>query len=474
MSQHFDYFVVLAGMRTGSNLLEEHLTAMPGVHSWGELFNPHFFGQPKASEQFGISMQARERDPIKTIQTMCDQTDGLPGFRLFYDHDNRAIDHVLADPKAAKIVLNRRPIDSYVSLKIARKTGQWWLGDVTSRKSAKVDFVLEEYGEFLNVLSEFQSRISHTLQITGQTAFHISYDDLSDSDVLDGLGKFLGVSGSFDPLAVKAKVQNPAPLSSKMNNPEEAEAQLAKLERPDIGYMRSFEPDRGPGLRMFKACETVPLLYMPIRGAGIDPIPAWMEQVDPGGTLQSGMTQKELRRWKRLHPGHRSFTVLRHPLERAYDAFNRYILPTDEELYSDIRSALVKVYGVPLPETWPASNWTLDRHRAAFLKFLEFVGSNLTGQTSLRVDNTWASQHVLLTAVAGFATPDSVIREGNLSAELPNLLDSIGVDETIEQTDFSVPSDYSLSSVVSDEINKVCEATYRRDYIMFGFERRRS
>ena len=31
MTRPFDYFVVLAGMRTGSNLLEEQLAAMPGV-----------------------------------------------------------------------------------------------------------------------------------------------------------------------------------------------------------------------------------------------------------------------------------------------------------------------------------------------------------------------------------------------------------------------------------------------------------
>ena len=51
MTQPFDYFVVLAGMRTGSNLLEEQLAAMPGIVSHGELFNPHFFGKPDQQRQ---------------------------------------------------------------------------------------------------------------------------------------------------------------------------------------------------------------------------------------------------------------------------------------------------------------------------------------------------------------------------------------------------------------------------------------
>lgn len=31
--------------------------------------------------------------------------------------------------------------------------------------------------------------------------------------------------------------------------------------------------------------------------------------------------QKSLRQWKRARPGHRSFTVIRHPLLRAHQAF---------------------------------------------------------------------------------------------------------------------------------------------------------
>ena len=159
MTRRFDYFVVLAGMRTGSNLLEEQLAAMPGVVSHGELFNPHFFGQPDVNSKWGLSKAARDSDPVRVIGAMREASDGLSGFRLFYDHDARAIDHVLSDPRAAKIILSRRPIDSYVSLKIARKTGQWWLGDLTSARAAKVPFDAEEYSEFLNNLSAFQTRI---------------------------------------------------------------------------------------------------------------------------------------------------------------------------------------------------------------------------------------------------------------------------------------------------------------------------
>ena len=469
MTQPFDYFVVLAGMRTGSNLLEEQLAAMPGIVSHGELFNPHFFGKPDQSSQWGLSMTARDSDPVRVIGAMCNASKGLHGFRLFYDHNARAINHVLQDPKAAKIILTRRPIDSYVSLKIARKTGQWWLGDMTSARKAKVPFEAQEYADFLNDLSDFQHQISHTLQTTGQTAFNIAYEDLSDDDVLAGLGRFLGAEGPPDPAKVKAKVQNPTPVKARLTNPKVAEEALRALTTPDLGRIQVYEPDRGPGLRFFRACQTAPLLYMPIRGAGYDPVPAWMEKLDPGGEVETGMTQKDLRRWKRQRGKHRSFTVLRHPLPRVHDAFCRFILPKDEENYAEIRELLVTRYDVPLPKDWPNPDWSIAQHRAALLGFLRFLVGNLGGQTALRVDNTWATQTVLLHAIGQFALPDRIIREDRLNSDLKNLSSEVGVDAP-EMTDgFEVTTPFALSEVVTDDIQNATATAYRRDYVMFGF-----
>ncbi len=469
MSDRFKYFVVLAGMRTGSNLLEEQLAAMPGVTSHGELFNPHFFGKPEKTSLWGLSMTARESDPVRVIGAMLQTSEGLPGFRLFHDHGEKTIDLVLSDPSAAKIILTRRPIDSYVSLKIARKTGQWWLGDMNSARAAKVPFDAEEYMEFLNELAEFQSKIARALQTSGQSAFYLSYDDLSDEDILAGLGKFLGSDGPPDQSKVRAKVQNPTPVLARLTNPRVAEEALHSLKSPDLGKLPVYEPDRGPGMRFFCVCRSAPLLYMPIRGAGIDPVPEWMKLVDPEGKIDSGMTQKDMRRWKRQHPGHRSFTVLRHPLSRAYDAFCRFILPTEHENYAELRSALVKKYNVALPDEWPVDTYDLDAHIEAFLCFLKFLAGNLGGQTSLRVDNSWATQTALLHAVAGFSVPDRVIREDALASELQSIAEEVGIPAPELSGKFPVEAPYPLAEVYNRNIEDACQAAYRRDYVMFGF-----
>ena len=471
MSTNFDYFVVLAGMRTGSNLLEEQLAAMPGVQSHGELFNPHFFGKPDTKSLWGLSMEARDSDPVRVIGAMRKAGPGLHGFRLFYDHDARAINEVLRDPKAAKIILTRRPIDSYVSLKIARKTGQWWLGDMTSARAAKVPFETQEYADFLNDLSDFQTRINHTLQTTGQTAFHIGYEDLSDDDVLAGLGRFIGSDGPPDPEKVNAKVQNPTPVMARLTNPKVAEEALRSLSTPDLGRIQVYEPDRGPGLRFFRVCQNAPLLYMPIRGAGLDPVPDWMRQVDPEGEIEAGMTQKDLRRWKRQHAGHRSFTVLRHPLPRAHDAFCRFVLPHDVENYISIRTALIQQYGLSLPAEWSADDWDIERHRDAFLGFLGFLKGNLGGQTALRVDNTWATQTMLLHAIGQFAVPDQVVREDSMTRALSRLSSEVGLTAPDISGRFDVTAPFHLKEIVTPDIEAAAEAAYRRDFVMFGFER---
>lgn len=471
----FDYFVVLAGMRTGSNLLEEHLAAMPGLRVHGELFNPHFFGKPKIESLFGLSLDERDAEPLRVLEAMQAESDDLPGFRLFYDHDQRVIEHVLKDERAAKIILSRRPLDSYVSLKIARQTGQWWLGDLATARTAKVAFDVVEYAEFMSTLGEFQDRVRRALQITGQTAFHIDYADLSDDDVIAGLGRYLGAKGPPDADKVRAKVQNPRPIADRLTNAADAELALKDISLPDLGHIPSHEPERGPGLRLFHVCRSVGLMYMPIRGAGTDPVPEWMRQLDPDAKVESGLTQKQVRRWMRERPGHRSFSILRHPLPRAYSAFCRCVFPENNDVHADIRHVLQTRYGVPLPLSGSVGNWSLERHREAFHAFLVFLEGNLGGQTALRVDHAWATQSAYLGAVARFVVPDRVIREDAAAQELGELATTLGLKNApVFAGTFDPDVPYPLDEVCTPEIEEACRAAYRRDYVFFGFDRWRS
>ncbi|MDB9944910.1 glycosyltransferase family 2 protein [Ascidiaceihabitans sp.] len=62
-------------------------------------------------------------------------------------------------------------VDSYVSWKIAKETGQWKLTDSKSRKDGQATFEDDEFTAHLEALQAFQVTLLNTLQAAGQTAF---------------------------------------------------------------------------------------------------------------------------------------------------------------------------------------------------------------------------------------------------------------------------------------------------------------
>ncbi|MGE4326622.1 MAG: nodulation protein NodH, partial [Pseudodonghicola sp.] len=141
----FDYFVIFAEMRTGSNFLEVNLNALDDVACHGEAFNPHFIGYPNRDAILDVTQAQRDADPDRLLAAVRSTPGALGGFRYFHDHDPRVLDTLLDDPRCAKIVLTRNPLDSYVSWKIAQATGQWKLTDVKRRKEALAHFEAEEF-----------------------------------------------------------------------------------------------------------------------------------------------------------------------------------------------------------------------------------------------------------------------------------------------------------------------------------------
>jgi len=466
----FDYFVIFAEMRTGSNLLEESLNRINGVICHGEAFNPTFVGHAKQSALLGVTMQQREADPMRLISAMKGQGGVLAGFRFFHDHDPRALTHVLQDRRCAKIILTRNPLDSYVSRKIATATGQWKLTDMKHQKTAKIRFDPAEFTRHLRALQTFQLKLLHALQASGQTAFYLAYEDVGDLEVLNGLAAFLGVSGRLDAVAARLKKQNPAPLSEKVVNFDEMETSLAELDRFDLTRTPNFEPRRGPQVPDYVACAKSPLLYLPIRGGPVARVEAWMAALDKAApdALQRRFTQKTLRQWMRRHPGHRSFAVVTHPLERAHNTFWAHLLNTGPGAFPEVQATLRRGYKVPLPEGGAGPDYGAAEHRAAFLGFLRFLAGNLGGQTSVRVDLSWASQSTLLQDMAQFAVPDLVLRAERLVDDLALLSAQMGGAKLVPMGD---PPEHPvpLSAIYDGEIEEAAREAYRRDYLMFGY-----
>ncbi|WP_299372198.1 nodulation protein NodH [uncultured Tateyamaria sp.] len=464
----FDYFVVFAEMRTGSNFLESNLNAFDGLACHGEAFNPHFIGYPNRDEILGIAQAARDDDPKRLLREV-KKAPGLNGFRYFHDHDPRIFDRVMDDPKCAKIVLTRNPVDSYVSWKIAQATGQWKLTDSKARKDGKAEFEAEEFAAHLAALQSFQVTLLNRLQCTGQTAFYVAYEDLQSLDVMNGLAAWLGIDARLDALDKSLKVQNPSALSDKVSNFSQMTDALSGLDTFNLTRTPNFEPRRGAAVPTYHASSTAPLLYLPVRGGPSDPILDWMRALD-GADAATKMSQNDLRDWMRTHSGHRSFSVLRHPLERAHAVFCHRILNIGAGSYGGIRTTLTKRYSLPLPQDPADGDFDKVAHRAAFAAFLDFLKANLAGQTGIRVDPDWASQAKIVEGFAEFVLPDRLMRQGTVTHELAELAATVGIDAPPTLSDRQTDVPFQLIDIYDAEIEKLCRAAYARDYLMFGFE----
>lgn len=461
MTTAFRSFVIFAEMRTGSNLLEATLNAIKGVTCFGEAFNPYMMGWPDKDELQGITRAEREADPLVLYRKLTDRPGHLPGFRYFHDHDPRVFDTMIEDRSCAKIVLTRNPLDSYVSTRLAWATNQWKLNETETPIPATITYDGAEFRQTIAATEQFQRRVLHRLQVSGQAAFWLGYEDLRDAEVMTGLMHWLGRTdlARVEPASDQVP-QNPRELAEKVSNFDEMQADLTTLDPFMLRRVPNFEPRRGPSVPGFRASEAGRgLLFMPVQG-GPEGIAPWLAGLGAG---QGGFTQTTLRQWKRQHPGHRSFTVLRHPLRRAWSAFRRLLTDASPEL----RVLMRQVHRVPLPPDAELPALPEDQQIALFEAFLDFLRRNLNAQTTLPTHASWASQSEVVAGFARFVAPDMILREDRLAEDLPPLLSAAGIDPSA----VPLPQPERQPDLLAIKpLRQAARQAYLRDYIAFGFE----
>jgi hypothetical protein len=274
---------------------------------------------------------------------------------------------------------------------------------------------------------------------------------------VDGLARWLGATGAARRKA-RARVQNPEPLESKVENFAEMEAALGRADAFDLYRLPDLEPRRGPNVPSWLASDALGLLFMPLAGGPTDRVADWLATAG-GAPPISGFDRKSLYTWMRGRPGHRRFTVVSHPLRRAHDVFVQKILDPGPESFADIRAVLRNRYGLDLPEN--GEGFDPARHRASFLGFLRFLKGNLSGQTSVRVPAAWASQAILVSALSDVAPPDLILRAETLNTDLSRL------GSGLPPVAFEGAS--VLDAIYDAEIENAARAAFSRDYLTFGY-----
>jgi len=258
------------------------------------------------------------------------------------------------------------------------------------------------------------------------------------------------------------------PLEEKVHNFGDMEGSLARLDRFNLNQTPNFEPRRGPMVPSYVAAAQAPLLYLPIKCGPDARIMEWMAALDGVSTddLITDFSQKSLRQWKRQNKGHRTFTVVQHPVKRAFTAFMRHILPNTAEAYTEVRKTLKRVHGIALPMEGPDNDFGRDDLYNTFVGFLQFLKSNLAGQTALRVDPAWASQSHVIQGFADMTLPDVIVRDELLEDGLAFLTAQTGIPYTPPRAPIH---ETLLYDIYDDTIESLARDTYQKDYLAFGF-----
>ena len=470
MTHRFDSFVIFGAMRTGSNFLETNLNEFPDIFCMGEAFNPEFVGTPKTDQILGFDVAGRDRDPHALLQAFRDQRDGLYGFRYFDVHDPRILETVLDDPRCAKVILYRNPVESYVSLQIAQQTGQWKLTNLKRRETRPIHFDADAFDVFLGKFNSYYQILQNELQTRGQTAFHLHYADLHDLDVINGLGQFLGARAPLEQLCKTLKPQNPEPLPNKVANFDDMALHLANWDYFGLAQVPMYEPARPATIGNFHACEGLPVLFMPIQGRLNRSVIDWMQQLDPNNGMLGNFTDKTLCEWFAQNRGHQKFTVLHHPVERVYDIFMHRILVFSPVSMNRFRNLLRRAYGLDLPETWEqAAALPLADIQHMFCTFVTMIGHNLRGQTPLPENAQWASYERVLQGLSQVAVPDRLIRSRDLASALPDIAQAVGLADPLPYHAGDIGWPILLEHIITDDIQRACEKTFARDYDLYGF-----
>ncbi len=477
----FNRFIMLGSMRSGSILLEKFLNQYSGLVCHGELFQKSFIGEQGCQNYLGVSLETRDKDPQLLLDVVkAKHPNKITGFRFFQDHDNRVLQHALKDPFCAKIILTRDPIESFVSLQIALKTQQWLVSDIAHRKEAQIHFDLEAFATYQKHRTEYFAEIHEFLAATEQPYFEIDYSMLTTVENINRLAAFIGDRQEKTTLKEPIKRQNPGRLSSKIINIGEVRAALdAPILHDGLPPMIKPILERGTDLSRAYFCHNLPLVFAPIPSVPDLGVRKWLERHD-NRPPQNMLSPHRFAEWKMRHKSPLFFTVVRHPVLLAYNAFMHKIFATIPAGYLGIRKDLENQFGMFLPhgnistthdrQVLEHGGYGVEAHRISFKLFLVFVAANLKNQTKIRQDGKWQLQSEIIRRYRILNSEVVVLKEDALALGLPyleNRLNLLPVHGWKNEPGAAYV--FPLSEVYDDEIEALARAAYAQDYQEFGY-----
>ncbi|QDP01793.1 hypothetical protein [Thalassotalea sp. PS06] len=243
-----ELFVIFGAMRSGSNLLQEKLNYFDDLLCLGELYNPSFVGVDRPHiNKFSYagygrndpdSRKKRQQDPFLLIQKVQEQAkkEGkIPGFRLFDGHNKDVRRVLLNNPRVRKVLLQRNLVDSFISLELARESGQWVKRDEKAPKVTQVHFDIDEFEQYVAKTQRYFSAVKQRLDETNQPYKLIDYQDVLDDQSVEDIARFVGSKQSMQQQQTTLRKQNKGSIEDKVINFDQVKDYLNSFNKSALG-----------------------------------------------------------------------------------------------------------------------------------------------------------------------------------------------------------------------------------------------
>lgn len=454
-------------MRTGSNLLESCLAQYAQIECHGELYNRNFIGKESQKSYADFDIAARNQKPSNLIDGLiAANPEKLHGFRIFRDHDQDFLSQVLADRDVGRIVLERNPLDSFLSLKLALANKVWQIGTVEHRKATKITFDPIDYEKYLLMRTEYFAKIRRGLQHSGTTAFWVNYDEVKDIQVLNGIARYLGITQKLQRVREPIKRQNPGSPASKVTNPGDLPAFSTGAQRGNYPKSATFS------IRNLSLTAGLPLAYAPILPEPNIDILGWMAaaakvgQGDASSAVVHNLNGGEYANWRTKVGAPVVFTCVRHPVQRAYDAFIDSSFAGGTEQNLKLRNKIFRTFD-GLPDSLLGAEPELIRR--AFHHFIGFLSQNLDFQTDVNIDRAWISQTSVVRGLTENLPVSLVAKETHWAAAAEYLARLVGIAPAALPGPTKTQPDVRLSSVYDAETEQMVRRVYAIDYVTFSW-----
>ena len=198
-------FVILNAPRTGSNFLCTVLNSHPDILCHHEIFNPHVIGVARHLQGADFCLgttEEREGDPIDFLHRVWRRNEGrlAVGFKLCLRQHEAAYHAVVADRSVRKIILKRRNrIKTFVSLLLARQTGEWVVYDDSGQPGPRpaIHIDIAALRDNIGLHERYYRETEEALRQSDQGYVVLWYEDLILPDALDETLHLLSVRDCY-------------------------------------------------------------------------------------------------------------------------------------------------------------------------------------------------------------------------------------------------------------------------------------